>query len=185
MKAESRASWERLRRGQGFWLGILLLGLGILLQGVRPLWHSALAQREQVLLLERRVKRLQQFAAHWNGDVVQEEKRQLAENDRKLESPRSWEAWLEELERTAEQCQVQCLQLAPVTGKARKQEEKEYLEVTLEGNYFQLLTFFRQWEKRHPGCWTEDGTLEANGTGQKIHYNGKFHLVIKKSSKSR
>ncbi len=166
MKAESRAGWERLRRGQGLWLGILLLGLGILLQGVRPLWHSALAQREQVLLLEHRAE-------------------QLAENERKLESPRSREAWLEELERTAEQCQVQCLQLAPVSGKAWKQEEKEYLEVTLEGNYFQLLTFFRQWEKRHPGCWTEGGTLEANGTGQKIHYHGKFHLVIKKSSKSR
>ena len=102
-----------------------------------------------------------------------------------LGRPRPREAWLDELERTADRCQVQCLQLAPLTEKKQKGKDGEWLEVTLEGNYVQLLTFFRQWEQAHPGSWTENGTLEADGSGRKIRYNGKFHVVIKKSSKSR
>lgn len=184
MKAEWGTWKERTGKGQGLWLGLLLLGLGLLLLGVRPLWQSALAQREQVLLLERRVDQLHQFALRWDGEAVQEEKRLLAANSRKLEAPRPREAWLEEVERIAGRCQVECLQLAPLADKSRKPATGEWLEVTLEGNYFQLLTFFRQWEQAHPGCWTEGLTLEADASGRKIRCNGKFHIEIKKSSKS-
>lgn len=184
-----KAEWENWKvkavQGQGLWLGLLLLGLALLLLGVRPLWQSVLTKREQALQLEHRVERLRQFATHWDGEAVQEEKRLLTANARKLEKPRPREAWLDELERTADRCQVQCLQLAPLTEKKQKGKDGEWLEVTLEGNYVQLLTFFRQWEQAHPGSWTENGTLEADGSGRKIRYNGKFHVVIKKSSKSR
>lgn len=184
MKAEAGAALARLRRGQGLWLGLLLLGLGLLVQGAVPLWRSTLAAREQALELKARRQQLQQFAIHWDGEAVQKEKRLLAENARKLEAPRPRQARLEELERTAERCQVQCLQLAPFAGSVRKKEMAEGLDVILEGSYFQLLTFFRQWEQAHPGCWTEGGNLEADASGRKIRYNGKFHIVIKKSSKS-
>lgn len=184
MKVESNMLQMKWLRGQGLWLGILLLDLGILLLGVHPLWRSVLARQEQAEQLEARVDQLQRFATHWDGEAVEEEKRKLAENARKLEQPRPREVWLEELEQTAERCQVQCFQLVIPPGKKQEQGTAEWLEVTLEGNYFQLLTFFRQWEQAHPGCWTENGTLEADGSGRKIRYNGKFHIVIKKNSKS-
>lgn len=185
MKAERRALLERLRRGQGLWLGLLVLSLGLWLGGVRPLWQRALAQRDKARELADRTLQLQQFALHWEGEAVQEEERQLAENARRLEPPRPREAWLEELEKTAGYCQVHCLQLLPQRAGKAGREQKEFLEVTLEGNYFQLLTFFRQWEQHHPGCWTEGGTLEADASGQKLRYHGKFYLPTKKSSKSR
>jgi hypothetical protein len=88
MKLESNMLQMKWLRGQGLWLGILLLDLGILLQGVQPLWHSALVRQEQARQLEARVDQLQRFATHWDGEAVEEEKRKLAENARKLEQPR-------------------------------------------------------------------------------------------------
>ncbi len=59
MKVESNMVQMKWLRGQGLWLGILLLDLGILLQGVQPLWHSALVRQEQSRQLEARVDQLQ------------------------------------------------------------------------------------------------------------------------------
>ncbi|MDD6569817.1 MAG: hypothetical protein PUE93_03950 [Acidaminococcus sp.] len=67
MRAEGMEGKVKMLRGQGRWLGLLLLGLGILLLGVRPLWQSVLTKREQALQLEYRVERLRQLDTHWDG----------------------------------------------------------------------------------------------------------------------
>lgn len=185
MKAESsRETGSHLRR-QGLWLACLALALGIGLRGAYPLWQQAFAEKKQARQLEARVDRLQQFAFHWKGETVEKEKRELAENARRLGEKRSQQAWLEKLENNASRCQVRCLQLIPRTEGKKGKSQKEFLEVTLEGNYIQLLTFFRQWEQNQPGCWTEGLVLEPDATGQKIRCNGKFQVEIEKSSKSR
>lgn len=166
------------------WLVCLVLALGIGLSGIYPLWQQVFAEKEQARQLEARVDRLQQFAFHWKGETVQEEKKQLAEDARRLGKKRAREEWLEELERNANICQVKCLQLIPRLEGKKGKLQREFLEVTLEGDYFQLLTFFRQWEQCQPGCWTENLVLESDGIGQKIRCNGKFHVEIEKSSKS-
>lgn len=182
MKAEAGERERSWNRQQLKWLGVLFLSLGILLQGVRPLWQKALAEREQTQLLAVKIERLQQFAFHWDGAAVQEEKEKLQQQARWLEETDE-NHLLHELEQTADRCQVRCLHLQPLSLKA-KGRKNFCLAMTLEGSYPQLLTFFRQWEEAHPGSWTEGAVLETGPLGGKISYNGKFHIGIKKSSKS-
>lgn len=182
MKAEEGPGKNREVRNQLKWLGVLCLSLGILLRGVSPLWQKAYAEREQVALLAAETERLQQFAFHWDGEIVQEEKEKLQQQARFLEQTDE-NRLLQELEQTAERCQVRCLQLLPLSRKV-KSRDNPCLDVTLEGDYPRLLTFFRQWEEAHPGSWTENAVLETAPLEGKINYNGKFYTAIKKSSKS-
>lgn len=144
--------------GMGFLLLCLYLTTGVSL----PFWHAGQLHQQKAAEYAREKQQVEQFARSFDPAKARDQKIK-AERLLQLPAPKDGMEAMHAVHSLAERAHVKVRSCRPLPMEKKKDHFP--LELTLTGDYVQLLVFFRQWEQDMPLAWWENGHIEATQTG--------------------
>lgn len=143
-------------------LGFFLLCLWLTCTVALPFWQNGQKDWDRAADLLQQKKKIEAFAQQYDPEAART-KRENTVQIAAEPAPKDGMEAMGKISALAERTQVQVVACRP--QEMGKKQDHLPMELTLVGDYVQLLVFFRQWKEEMPLAYWETGRIEREAEG--------------------